>query len=170
MLQRVLVALLQVMVLGVAHADTKPIPTLRAVVESADWIAVGVVDSIEDAGCIVRGFGAGKAAVMRVSAVWKGAIGGSVTFVFFPERSVVTPVVGGSYVVAFIPLKVSCENVTFDFGLLPINGAEAITSTLVNEPPRQPVNLLRQKVMRAIRGESGRESDAPAKRGGTDPE
>ena len=131
---------------SITQGDTKPIFTLRAVAEYATWIAVGRVESVRDAGCSADGFGSAMIATFHVDSEWKGSVGQKVEFAFFPEKAGVRPLPGARYVVAFQRLHVSCMNVTYDEGFLPIDGIEVVTSRLTNEPQRQSLSALEGKV------------------------
>jgi hypothetical protein len=131
---------------SVSQGDTKPIFTLKAVTEYASWIAVGRIQSVRDAGCSTEGFGKAAIATLVVDEVWKGALGGAVEFAFFPDKATVRPQQGGQYVIAFQTLHVPCANVSYDEGFLPVEQGEVVTDRLVNEPPRQRLDVLANKV------------------------
>jgi hypothetical protein len=130
---------------SLAQADTRPIFTLKAVADYATWIATGRIKSVREAGCSAEGFGAAMIATLTVNEVWKGTVGKEVEFAYYPEKSVVHPLPGARYVIAFQRLQVPCGNVSYDEGFLPIDGLEVVTSRLVDEPQRQLLSTLKMK-------------------------
>lgn len=131
---------------SMTQADTKPIFTLKAVAEYSSWIATGRAKSVRQAGCSTEGFGPAMIATLTVDEVWKGTVGQEVEFTYYPERSVVHPLPGARYVIAFQRLQVPCKNVSYDEGFLPIDGLEVVTTRLVDEPQRQLLGTLKKKV------------------------
>jgi len=131
---------------NMTQADTRPIFTLNAVADYATWIATGRIKSVREAGCSTEGFGAAMVATLVVDEVWKGSVGQEVEFAYYPEKSVVHPLPGARYVIAFQRLQVPCGNVSYDEGFLPIDGLEVVTTRLVGEPQRQSLNKLKDKV------------------------
>jgi hypothetical protein len=89
-------------------------------------------------------------ATLTVDEVWKGTVGQEVEFAYYPEKSVVHPLPGGRYVIAFQRLQVPCGNVSYDEGFLPIDGLEVVTTRLAGEPQRQLLSTLKRKLKSRI--------------------